>query len=249
LILVAQETTAYGRDIHSGYRLAVLLERLAELDSNVWIRFLYGHPQSLEQNVLDTMVRFPNLCPYFDIPIQHAATRMLQRMGRHYTAGDLLRLFDDIRDRVPGAVLRTTVLLGFPGETTNDFEQLFQFIDRVQFDHLGAFAYSDAADLASHRLPNHVDKTVAHGRVEDVMLHQIEISARNLTRYRGDRLDVLLESGSQDDVWKGRTRFQAPEVDGQVLIRAGGAKPPMPGTITPVRIVETLEYDLVAEPL
>jgi ribosomal protein S12 methylthiotransferase len=251
LTLVAQETTAYGRDGDSGYGLADLLERLAVLDETVWIRFLYGHPQSLGQNVLDTVARFDNLCPYFDIPIQHASTAVLRRMGRRYSTGDLLRLFDAIRTAVPEAVLRTTVLLGFPGETESDFEQLIQFIDQVKFDHLGAFAYSDAVDLASHHLEGHVDGTVADHRVEDLMLHQIDISSRNLTRYLGRDLDVLVEEGPEEGVWKGRSLFQAPEVDGQVLIHVDDATTVklIAGTIIPVRIVETLEYDLVAQPL
>jgi len=249
LTLVAQETTAYGHDIHLQNGLAGLLETLAGLNDTVWIRFLYGHPQSLHPSVLATVARFSNLCPYFDIPIQHASTAVLQRMGRHYTPDDLLRLCDTIRAKVPDAVLRTTVLLGFPGETENDFEQLFQFVDRVGFDHLGAFAYSDADDLPSHGLADHVDKAVADQRVEDLMLHQIMISARNLKRYLDRSLDVLVEGGTEEGAWKGRSLFQAPEVDGQVLVRAGDSTVLKPGTIIPVRIVETMEYDLIAEPL
>lgn len=249
LTLVAQETTAYGRDIDSPRGLAELLEHLAGLDEKVWIRFLYGHPQSLQQNVLDTVARMPNLCPYFDIPIQHASAQVLRRMGRHYSADDLLRLFDIIRAKVPDAVLRTTVLLGFPGETENDFEQLVRFVETVGFDHLGAFAYSDADDLASHGLEGHVPRAVADQRVEDLMLHQVDISARNLNRYLGQRLDILVESGPEEGIWRGRSQLQAPEVDGEVLMRAGDTFEPTPGTIIPVRIIETHEYDMVAEPL
>lgn len=248
LTLVAQETTAYGSELSAGYGLAELLENLAGLDEKVWIRFLYGHPQSLHPSVLAVVAQLANLCPYFDIPIQHASDRVLQRMGRHYTAEDLLRLFDAVRTTVPDAVLRTTVLLGFPGETEKDFDQLVQFIDQIGFDHLGAFAYSDAVDLPSHHLADHIEKTVADQRVEDLMLHQMEISTRKLARYMGRTLDVLVESGPEQGLWQGRSCFQAPEVDGQVLIQVEAGAEPIPGTIIPVRIIETMEYDMLARP-
>jgi ribosomal protein S12 methylthiotransferase len=219
------------------------------LDDTVWIRFLYGHPQSLQPEVLAAIARHDNLCAYFDIPIQHASSNILKRMGRSYNADDLTRLFEDIRGNVPEAVLRTTVLVGFPGETPDDFEQLVGLIEQIEFDHLGAFAYSDGDDLASHHLSDHVPSDVADRRVDDIMSIQREISSRNLTRYIGRRMDVLVESGPENGIWSGRSPFQAPEVDGLSLIRSKGSSGLQPGIILPVRVMETMDYDLIVEPV
>ncbi len=155
LTLVAQETTAYGSDLKNGPNLAKLMSSLADLDPSVWIRFLYGHPQSMTSDVIAAVANHSNICPYFDIPIQHAGDALLKRMGRHYGGEDLVRLFNDIRLQLPGAALRTTVLVGFPGETEADVDQLVEVMTRVQFDHLGVFLYSDAEDLPSHSLEPH----------------------------------------------------------------------------------------------
>ena len=166
ITLVAQETTAYGSDLAERADLARLLAALAALDPSVWIRFLYGHPQTLTAELLHTVARYPNLCPYFDIPIQHAADGVLKRMGRRYTCADLVRLFENIRSVLPRAALRTTVLVGFPGETEADVRQLADFMRRVRFDHLGVFAYSDAEDLSSHALGSHVAAKEAQARLD-----------------------------------------------------------------------------------
>jgi ribosomal protein S12 methylthiotransferase len=251
LTLVAQETTAYGMDASPPGDLAWLLEALAALDPTVWIRLLYGHPESLTPAVIRALAAHANLCPYVDIPIQHASPRILRRMGRHYTDGDLARLFDAIRAQVPDVALRTTVLVGFPGETGADFKRLRKFIEQVRFDHLGVFAYSDAEDLPSHRLKGHVDRRVALERLDELMSIQRHLSAQNLTRHLGRRAVVLLEEAPKaDDTWVGRTRHQAPDVDGVTYVRApSSAKPPAIGAFIPARIVETLDYDLIAEAL
>ena len=126
-----------------------------------WFRVLYGHPESIEDSFIDTVASHPNLCPYFDIPIQHVSPGILKRMGRRYNRDELYRLFDRIRNQVPTAVLRTTIIVGFPGEKDQDFDQLLKFTENVQFDHLGVFVYSDSDDLASHQLSDHVPDAVA----------------------------------------------------------------------------------------
>lgn len=246
ITLVAQETTAYGEDLDTGVDLAQLLAALAQIDADIWIRFLYGHPSTLTPVLMQTVARHDNLCPYFDIPIQHASDSVLRRMGRHYTADDLTRLFEAIRAKVPGAVLRTTVLVGFPGEDADDFDHLMAFADRVRFDHLGVFAYSDAQDIPSHGLAGHVDAELAQERLDQLMARQRAISEKILFHYHGAQMRVLVEKLAEPGIYVARSAFQAPEVDGSVLIRTD--QPLAAGTFVPVRIVETLEYDLMATP-
>ena len=244
LILVAQDSTAYGRELEGGPGLADLLGRLSEIDGGIWIRVLYGHPESISDDILRTMALRPNICPYFDLPIQHASDRVLRRMGRRHTQSDLFRLFDRIREIAPGASLRTTAIVGFPGETDRDFKTLLSFVEAVRFDHLGVFPYSDAEDLPSHRLDGHVSAAVARKRHDRLMARQRDISTEKNARYLGRTLDVLVEESPEAGLFLGRTAFQAPEVDGLVYIRA----PDLPiGRFAPVTITDTLEYDLVGE--
>lgn len=245
LTLVAQETTAYGSDLAGGTDLARLMRTLAGLDPSVWIRFLYGHPQTLTTELIQTVAKFPNICPYFDIPIQHASDRVLRRMGRSYSSADLVRIFKGIRDKLAHAALRTTVLVGFPGETEDDVDQLADLMARVRFDHLGVFAYSDAQDLPSHRLKAHVDSQTAQSRLDRLMALQKEISEENLARLDGREMMVMVEKEAEPGILAARSMFQAPEVDGCVLVRSDQSIPA--GTLVTVKIVETLEYDLVGE--
>jgi ribosomal protein S12 methylthiotransferase len=247
ITLVAQETTAYGSDLAARATLAELMAALAALDPSVWIRFLYGHPQTMTADLLSTVTQFSNLCPYFDIPIQHAADGVLKRMGRPYTGDDLIRLFDSIRAGVPQAVLRTTVLTGFPGETETDIEHLADFMERVRFDHLGVFAYSDADDLSSHGLDRHVAPEIAQARMDRLMDLQKEISEDKLASLHGRTMTVLVENEAEPAIYVARSMFQAPEVDGCILVRA--QRPLTAGTFLNVRIVETMEYDLIGEPV
>lgn len=245
ITLVAQETTAYGNDLAGGADLAHLMEHLARLDPTVWIRFLYGHPQSMTAGLIQTVERFSNICPYFDIPIQHASDNLLRRMGRGYNRTDLLRLFESIRAKIPHAALRTTVLVGFPGETETDIDLLAQLMAQVRFDHLGVFAYSDADDLPSHHLGSHVEPRTAQARLDRLMELQKEISEENLARMDGRVVPVLVEKEAEPGIYAARSKLQAPEVDGSVLIRSDHAL--QPGTRVSVKIVETHAYDLVGE--
>lgn len=251
LTLVAQETTAYGRDLSPAVDPARLLAALARLDPSVWIRLMYGHPQTITPAIVQTIAAHDNLCPYLDIPIQHASPKVLQRMGRGYTDRDLLQLFASIRAQLPDAALRTTVLLGFPGESEEDVNRLQAFIQQVRFDHLGVFAYSDAEDLPSHRLDGHVAAGLANERLERVMALQQRISAENLTRFQGRSMAVLVDGAAREDgLWIGRTCRQAPEVDGVTWIRAASrVSAPLAGTFIQVRVTQTLDYDLSAEAL
>ncbi len=246
LVLVAQDTTAYGVDLKPPAGLADLLSDLAAMDSGLWIRFLYGHPESIQDRVLQVVADHPNICAYFDIPIQHSSNPVLKRMGRGYTKDDLKRLFDRIRKRMPDAALRTTVMVGFPGESETDFKSLMDFIQEIRFDHLGVFTYSDAEELPAHHLPDHVKARIARDRQDILMACQADISlAKNRSRI-GRNFTVLIEGRNEDGSPFGRTYFQAPEVDGLTYVHSPQLSP---GDFVEVAITEAFDYDVIGEPL
>jgi len=264
LVLVAQDTTSYGKDLIPRVNLSRLVESLANLPAeppmnsgsvvedndlaNAWIRVLYGHPQSVEDSFIKTVATHSNVCSYFDIPIQHVSSSILKKMGRRYTRDDLCRLFDKIRSQVPDAVLRTTLILGFPGETEKDFEALLRFVEETRFDHLGVFLYSDAFDLSSHSLPEHVPAAVAQERYDQLMSCQLDISAQNYQKYIGQTLEVLVEEAVEDRLYAGRTTFQAPEVDGMAYIKVGCGQPDSKiGSFARIKVTDTMEYDLIGD--
>ena len=245
LTLVSQDTTAYGQDLDVSADLSQLLEQLAGIPGDIWIRFLYGHPESITDAVIRTVAEHPGICPYFDIPVQHASDSVLKQMGRHYGGKDLVRLFERIRNKVPEASLRTTVIVGFPGETDADFDLLLSFVKEIRFDHLGVFIYSDADDLPSHHLPNPVPAAVARRRHNRLMAVQKKISMENNRRHLEKILPVIVESSPEKGVYMGRTRFQAPEVDGVTFIHADHLEI---GDVVRILITDTLEYDLIGVP-
>jgi len=253
LVLVAQDTTAYGRDLAEAVNLGQLMENLAGIKSDdehniggPWFRVLYGHPESIEDSFIKTVAAFPNVCSYFDIPIQHASTGVLKRMGRGYTRTNLSRLFDRIRTLVPDAVLRTTIIVGFPGETDKDFEELMDFAEEVRFDHLGVFIYSDSDDLSSHHLSNHVPHDVARDRYHQIMSAQSGISSENNQKYIGKIVKVLVEESLENNLFAGRTNFQAPEVDGISYINTSALPFDLKiGCFTDMRVTDAMEYDLM----
>ncbi len=244
--LVAQDTTHYGRDLDPPGAFADLLHRLADAAGRTWIRFLYGHPESITDAVIDAVAAHDNLCPYFDLPIQHAAARVLKRMGRRYDAAALLDLFRRIRSTIPRAALRTTLIVGFPGETADDFRELMTFVETVRFDHLGVFTYSDAEDLPSHRLSGRVTGRTARERHDALMERQMAISGENLAAMIGRTLPVLIEASPEAGLYEGRSMLQAPEVDGLTYVRTAADDPALiVGQIVPVEITKALEYDLI----
>ncbi len=246
IVLVAQDTTFYGQDIDATYGLPELLDALATAYPDLWVRFLYGHPESIQPDVFKVVGRHANICSYFDIPIQHAADGVLRRMGRHYTSAQLLELYAAIRRVVPDAALRTTVITGFPGETEADFKVLAAFIEKVRFDHLGVFTYSDADDLPSHKLPDHVPGQVAADRQDRLMALQLEISQANNRRWLGKTVPVLVEENPEPGIHIGRSKWQAPEVDDLTILHVDNIER---GTLVNARITDTLEYDLIGKVL
>lgn len=243
LILVAQNTTAYGEDLGLGYGLEHLLEGLIHISELAWVRVLYGHPDYVSDSLIDVIGSHSQLCSYFDIPIQHISEPILKRMGRRYDSSTIFELFERIRDKVPDAALRTTLLVGFPDESEDDFQRLLDVVETVRFDHLGAFLYSNAKDLPSSALRNHVPDATKQERFDRLMSLQREISKDNNRKYIGKTLQVLVEGSAEgtDAVLNGRTAFQAPEIDGCVYI---DKVTPKPDAFARVRITEAGVYDL-----
>jgi len=244
LVLVAQDTTGYGMDLCPPVSLSRLLESISEISESIWIRLLYGHPETIEDPLIGTISGHPNICSYFDIPIQHSSDGVLKKMGRNYTSANLRRLFDKIRSSVSDAALRTTVIVGFPGETDKDFEELLSFVKDICFDHLGVFIYSDFKDLGSHKLPDHIPETVAKDRYDRLMSCQSKISLDNNQKYIGKIYDVLVENTTGENLFNGRTFFQAPDVDGITYIHSDRLEI---GSFVGVRVADAFEYDLTGE--
>lgn len=241
IVLVSQETTDYGRDLKGDTSLALLLDDISKLSKDVWIRFMYGHPLSVDDKLIDIVNKRDNICSYFDIPLQHASDEVLKRMGRGYGAEFAKDLYLKIRKRVDGAVLRTTLITGFPGESEDDFNKLSDFMEDLRFDHAGVFVYSEMDDIASSRFKEKVDIETAQKRQMLLMEKQALISQERNSEYLGKTLSVLIEKKDSEEFYSGRTMFQAPEVDGITYVDGKGLKP---GDIIDVNITDAFDYDL-----
>ncbi len=243
LILVAQDVSAYGLD-QGQRRLPGLIKRLAALEGLSWLRLLYLHPEGITDELLEALTQTPKVCPYFDIPIQHASARILKAMRRPADPEALYRLFTRLRKLFPDAGLRTAVIVGFPGETEKDFAALLDFIKAVSFDHLGAFVFSPEEGTLAAKMPQQVPEEVKWARFHQLMALQKEISRKRLLSRQGQEIEVLVEGIDDQGRAYGHAVFQAPEIDGQVLLTQGQ---PLPGEIVRVRVKETTDYDLWAE--
>ena len=244
--LIAQDTTMYGRDLEGDIHLEDLLERLIHIHGIRWIRILYGHPHRISVRLLELMEREEAICPYLDIPLQHINEKILRAMGRSSNGENTWQLLERIRSRTQGVSLRTTVMVGFPAETDEIFDELYHFVRIAEFDHLGAFTFSPEKGTLAARLGGIVERKVAEERLDVIMGLQAEISERNNHRMVGQTVPVLVEgvSPETDLLLQGRTGTMAPDVDGQVLINKGEG---VIGEIVPVRIREAHAYSLVGE--
>ena len=248
LVLVGQDTTSYGEDLGLPDGLAQLLEELARIPGLVWVRFLYCYPNRLTGRLIEAVAGSPKLARYFDIPLQHASRSVLKAMRRGSGGPQLLRMLERIRAAIPGVTLRTTMIVGFPGETEDDFRQLCEFVEAAEFDHLGVFGYSNEESSAAFALPGAVPRTVSERRRKKLLSLQREISRRKLRAKVGERLPVLVEGRSEetDLLLAGRLESQAPEIDGRVLINDFEGPEPRPGEFRWARITQAGDYDLVA---
>ena len=242
--LVAQDTTLYGRDLTPRVSLALLLRRLARVEGIAWIRPLYLYPTLVTPELLAVMGSEAKVLPYFDLPLQHSHSAVLARMKRVERARSIRRLLQEIRRQVPQAVLRTTFIVGFPGETKKEFRHLYRLVGQGWFDHVGVFTYSDEQGTAAYHFPDKVAAKTARKRQKALMLLQQRISRKKLRRQVGRTLPVLVDgvAAEHPGLVLGRWMGQAPEVDGLVYINAGQ---PQPGTIVPVIVTASHEYDLV----
>lgn len=247
-VLISQDTTTYGSDLALKDGLAQLVSSIADVKGVEWVRFLYCYPTAITDELLRVMAERPNVCKYFDIPLQHASRRVLQRMKRGGTRASYERLIGRIRERVPGVAVRTTFIVGFPGEREEDFEELVDFVRAVEFDRVGVFTYSDEENSAAVELDEKVDEQVARKRERLLMKEQARISRRKNRRLVGQRVKVLLEGKSKESdlLLEGRMETQAPEIDGSILINDAPEGASMrPGDFVTVEITEAHEHDLI----
>lgn len=248
LTLVGQDNTSYGEDLGLRDGLAALLRDLAKVPELVWLRFLYCYPNRVTDALIAAVAESPKAAKYFDIPLQHASGPVLKAMRRGSDGAQFLKLIGKIRAAVPGVTLRTSFIVGFPGETEDDFKALLDFASAAEFDRLGVFLYSNEESSGSFRLPNPVSPLVAANRRRKLMALQRRISRRKLKPLVGKRLPVLVEgrAAETDLLFRGRLESQAPEVDGQVYINDFTGNEPCAGEYRWATITESSDYDLVA---
>ncbi len=245
LVVIAQDTTKYGIDLYGEVKLPQLLEELAKIEGIKWIRIMYSYPESITEELVKVMKKYDNICNYFDMPIQHASNKVLKLMNRHTTKEDIKSKVDMIRSYIPDATLRTTIIVGFPGETEEDFNELVQFAKDVEFDRLGAFTYSREEDTAADKLPNHIEEDIKLKRRDKLMLVQQEISQRLNAKKINNEYEVLIEEQIEDKVYVGRTQGDAEEIDSIVYVKSENQLEP--GDFVKVKINNALEYDLMGD--
>ncbi|MDE6581643.1 MAG: 30S ribosomal protein S12 methylthiotransferase RimO, partial [Duncaniella sp.] len=245
--VIAQELTYYGIDLYGERRIADLIDAIAAVEGVEWIRLHYAYPADFPMEMLDAMARNPKVCRYLDIALQHISDRVLTNMRRHITADETRRLLAEIRRRVPGIKIRTTLMVGFPGEEEEDFEQLMDFVREQRFDRMGAFAYCEEEDTrAAADFTDSIPEDVKQNRLERLMTLQEEISAELMAEQKGKRLKVMIDR-EEPDYYVGRTEYDSPEVDPEVLVEKSVKL--RPGDMPEVEIIDALPFELIARPL
>ena len=249
ITLIGQDTTCYGEDLGMKDGLAQLLERLAQIEELQWVRFLYAYPNKITKRLLETIAAHPKIPNYIDVPLQHSSANVLKRMKRGAHADIFLKSMGEMRRTIPDLTLRTSFIVGFPGETEKDFEQLCEFVKAAQFDWLGVFSYSDEEGAKAFALDEKVEPREIERRRKKLMQLQKQISRKKRKALVGRELDVILEGPSEetDLLWEGRTAMHAPEIDGKVYINDFAEHDNVEaGQVYRCEIVEAHEYDLVA---
>lgn len=242
--LIAQDLTDYGRDLNDGTNLEGLLRELVKVEGISWIRMLYLYPDEMSDELIELIATEEKICKYIDTPVQHINDRMLKLMNRKVRGAQIRERLSKLRERIPGVSVRSTVIVGYPGETEEEFSELVDFVKEAKFDHLGVFSYSHEENTASYLLPHQLGDEIKNRRKEQLLEVQQKISARNLKEKVGTTVPVLVEGLSEESEFllKGRHAGQAPDIDGYVLIRSGDIKV---GEIHPVKLEKSLDYDFI----
>lgn len=244
LILVAQETTVYGQDLYGEKKLPFLLKELAKIRDIQWIRILYCYPEEITEELVETIAEEPKICHYLDIPIQHASDSVLGRMGRRTTQNELKKQIAFLREQIPDICLRTTLISGFPGETEEDFQELYRFVNEMEFDRLGVFPYSREEDTVAANMPDQIPDEVKNRRRDELMELQQAIAFEKAEDMVGRILDVMVEGKVADeDVYVTRTYRDAPGVDGFLFLNTAATL--MTGDFVKVLVTDANEYDLI----
>lgn len=249
LTLIGQDTTCYGEDLGLRDGLALLLERLAQIPDLRWVRFLYAYPNKITSKLLETIAKHEKICSYIDVPLQHASANVLKKMKRGAGSDIFLKSIAKMRRTIPNLTLRTSFIVGFPGETATDFDELCDFVRAAEFDWLGVFAYSDEEGAQAYAHGEKVPPREIERRRKKLMTIQKQISHRKKKQLIGREFDLLVEGPSEetDLLWEGRTAMHAPEIDGKVFVNDFGDHcEPEPGRIYRCAITESHDYDLVA---
>ena len=246
LILVAQETTLYGVDLYGKKSLPELLKRLCRISGLQWIRIQYCYPEEITDELIETIKTEEKVCHYLDMPIQHASDTILRRMGRRTSREQLKEIVGKLRSEIPDIAIRTTLISGFPGETEEDHETLMEFVDEMEFERLGVFAYSAEEDTPAAGFPDQIPQEVKEERRDAIMELQQEISFDHSQSMVGRSLDVMIEGKVADEnAYVGRTYMDGPGVDGMIFIQTGEEL--MSGAFVRARVTGALEYDLIGE--
>lgn len=246
LIIIAQDTGRYGVDLYNKPMLSELLHKLCKIEKIKWIRFLYTYPETIDDELIETVSKEEKICKYFDIPIQHISDTILKRMNRKSNGESIRKLIKKLRDRIPNVVIRTTVMVGFPGETKEDFEQLYNFVKKAKFDRLGAFSYSKEENTPAARLKEQIHPSTKRSRYNKIMSLQQEIANENQKEQIGKQLEVLIETRTFDNkYYVGRSKREVPEIDS--LIYMPMVEKELEGKFVKCKITGAQDYDLIGE--
>lgn len=246
IILTAQDTTKYGIDNYGKPMLSELMEKLCQISEIKWVRFLYAYPETITDDLIDTIKKHPQICPYFDIPIQHISDTVLKRMNRNSNGKSIRNLITKLRKELPNVILRTTVMVGFPGETDKEFQELYNFLQEAKFDKLGAFMYSKEEGTPAEKMKPQVHLQTKKSRYNKIMKLQQEISRKNLEEKLGKNYEVMIEGITKNaEYYVGRSYMDTPEIDGVIYIK--NTKPLQSGEFVNCKITEVKDYDLIGK--
>ena len=246
LILVAQETTLYGKDLYGEKKLPELLHKLCQISGIRWIRILYCYPEEITEELIQTMKEEPKICHYLDLPIQHASDGILKRMGRRTSKEELVHIISRLREEIPDIILRTTLITGFPGETQEQHEELMDFVDEMEFDRLGVFTYSPEEGTPAASMPDQIEESIKEDRRAELMELQQEIAFEQAENMIGKEVLVMIEGKvAEENAYVGRTYKDAPNVDGLIFVNTDAEL--MSGDFAKVKVTGACEYDLIGE--